>query len=54
MPLITASTSLLSRRYGAVETSVLRPLVMVIRPRDLAPRPRYCDIVMASARVKNY
>ncbi|CCF31850.1 hypothetical protein CH063_16152, partial [Colletotrichum higginsianum] len=46
---MTASTSFWSFRYGCVETTVLRAALMVMRPREVAPRPRYWLMVMASA-----
>ena len=48
MPWMTASRSLGSLRYGTSETTVVRDGVMVMRPREVAPRPRYWLIVIAS------
>jgi hypothetical protein len=48
IPLMTASMSFESLRYGTSETTVFRLLVIVMRPLDLAPRPRYWLMVMAS------
>lgn len=45
-PLITASLSAASRKYGAVRTLVFIVGVMPMRPRDVVPVPRYCVIVM--------
>jgi hypothetical protein len=41
MPWMTASRSCFSRRYGGVETMVFNCLVMVIRPRERLPVPKY-------------
>lgn len=47
IPAITASISFSSFRYGTSDTTVLRFLEIVMRPRDTAPRPRYWLMVMA-------
>ena len=46
MPCITAATSFLSFRYGCVDTTVFKLEVIVIRPRETAPLPRYMLIVI--------
>lgn len=49
MPWMTASLSCSSRRYGGVDTMVFSCLVMVIRPRDREPVPRYWVTVIDAA-----
>lgn len=48
IPWMTASLSVAFLRYGAVETCVFNWGVMVRRPRETAPLPRYCVIVIAA------
>lgn len=43
---MTAALSAGLLRYGAVATRVFSAAVMVMRPRDFAPVPRYCVIVI--------
>lgn len=45
-PWMTDALSFSVRRYGGVETIVLSCLVMVRRPRDVEPVPRYCVTVI--------
>lgn len=47
-PWMTAALSSAVRRYGTVDTTVTRPEVMLIWPRDVMPLPRYWLIVMVS------
>lgn len=51
IPWMTASLSCSSRRYGGVETMVFNCLVMVIRPRDREPVPRYWVTVIEAVPV---
>jgi len=43
---MTAALSAASLRYGDVATRVLSAGVMTMRPRDFAPVPRYCVMVI--------
>jgi hypothetical protein len=49
-PWMTASRSPSLWRYGCSLTTVVRAGVMVMRPRETTPRPRYRLSVMASGR----
>ncbi len=50
MPLMTASLSKSSCRYGANDTKVSSRRVMVMRPRETAPTPRYWVTVMEAGK----